>query len=441
MIELSPLTVIIIMLGALILVLVTGLPVVFTMGSIGVILGFLMGGEKLLTSVLITQAFGAMGFYSLTAVPLFVFMAIILQSSGIGEEMFRCLRLWVGRIPGGLAMAVVIVSVFIAALSGMSATGIIILGIVAVPVMLELGYSKEMALGPVMFGGCLASLIPPSIAFIVYGAIAKVSVGQLFIGGIIPGLILASLAIIYIGIRCYFNPSLGPPLPPEERGSWGQKFASTKGLILPILLIFSVLGSIFMGIASATEAAGVGAVGALACAAIKRNLKWQYIKQANLETIKTTSMIIWIFVGAYCFKGILVWAGGTHFITQWVAGLQVPPMALVGLMQVVFIVMGCFMMEVVIQLLTLPIFLPIIEGFGMSRLWFGVLFLTTVQTSYISPPFGFALFFMRSVVPEGITMRDIITSILAFLPIQILAIVLVMFFPQLALWLPSLMSG
>jgi len=440
-IELSAEAVIFVMFGALILILLAGVHVVFTMGGIGVILVLLFWGPQFLPPMLLGNAFLIMTWYTIVAIPLFVFMSVILRNTGIVETLFRSLRLWLAAIPGGLAMAVVVVSVFVAAMSGMTATGVIILGIVALPTMLKFGYSKEMAMGPIMAGSALASLIPPSNTFIVYGAIAEVSVGRLFMGGILPGLVLASLFIIYIGIRCRLNPELGPPLPMEERVGWQEKFLSLRGLILPGALIIAVLGSIFMGVASPTEAAGVGAIGSLACAAVKRNLKWTHVREACIETFKVTGMVAWIMIGAYVFKSVFVLSGGPHYVTEWVAGFNLPPIGIIGLMQLAYVVLGCFVQPFVMLFVSMPVFLPIVDALGFSRLWFGVLFLANTQIADLSPPFGFALFYLRSIVPEGITMRDIIRAVLPFIPLQIIGVALLMFFPQLATWLPNLMFG
>lgn len=441
MIELSSEAVIFLMFGVLVIVLLSGLQVFFTMGGIGVILVLLFWGPKFLPSMLLGNAFLIMTWYTIVAIPLFVFMAVILRNTGVIEDLFRSLRLWLAPIPGGLAMAVVVVSVFVAAMSGMTATGVLILGIIALPVMLKYGYNKEMAMGPIMAGAALASLIPPSNTFIVYGAIAEESVGRLFMGGIVPGLILAGLFIIYIGIRCILNPALGPPLPLEERVGLREKFISLRGLILPGALIMAVLGSIFMGVASPTEAAGVGAIGSLACAAVKRNLRWEHVKEASIETFKVTGMVAWIMIGAYVFKSVFVLSGGPHYVTNWVASFNLPPLGVIGLMQLAYIILGCFVQPFVMLFVSMPVFLPIVDALGLSRLWFGVLFLANTQVADLSPPFGFALFYLRSIVPEGITMRDIVRAVIPFIPLQIIGVVLLMFFPELALWLPNLMLG
>ena len=439
MIHLSPLAATLIMFGSLIVVLATGLHVVFAMGSIAVIIFLLVWGPGVGAGILAANAFGIATSYMLIAVPMFVFMALILRSSGIGEDLFYCIRLWLQRVPGGLAMAVVVVSVFIAAMSGIMATGVLILGIIAVPLMLKYGYSKDIAIGPVLVGGALGELIPPSTLFIVYGALANVSVGHLFMGGVVPGLLLAGLYIVYIGIRCYRNPKLGPPVPPEERVGWQEKFVATRGLVLPVALIGVVLGSIFMGVASPTEASALGAIGALVAAAIKRRLYLRDVKEACITTLQMTAMVIWIMIGAFAFKSVFVLSGGPTFVSEWVTSLKIAPLAIIGIMQVVFFILGCFTMEMVIAMITVPVFLPIVDALGLSRLWFGVLFLCNVQMAFVTPPFGFGLYFMKGVAPKDVSMADIIRSIIPLVPIQAIGVALIMFFPQLSLWLPGLM--
>lgn len=439
--DLGPLAVMLIMFGSLIVLLMSGLPVVFGMGAIGTLLVFVLWGPTVAPFALNANAFAVMSNYSLIAIPFFVFMALILRSSGVAHDLFSSMRLWFDRVPGGMAMAVVAVSVVIAAMSGVIATGIVILGIVAVPEMLRVGYSKEMALGPVMAGGCLAQLIPPSTGFIVYGSLAEVSVGRLFVGGIVPGLLLAGLFMLYIGIRCTLKPELAPAIPKENRGSMREKITSLRSLILPGALIVVVLGSVFFGVAAATEAAALGAGGAIVCAAIRRRLTWTDVREACISTGKVTAMLIWIFFGAYCFKTVFVVAGGPHYVTEWVAGLNIDDTSIIGVMQLIFITMGCFVQEVVIQLISMPVFLPIVDSLELSRLWFGVLFLTTAQLSFLTPPFGFALFYMKSVAPEGVGMSDIVKSVLPYIPLQIIPVILVLLFPVLATWLPGLMIG
>jgi tripartite ATP-independent transporter DctM subunit len=439
MIDLSPVTVLLLMLGGLLFALATGVPVVFALGGVAVIALLLIQGPEGMTFVVVANTYDVMTAYSLICVSLFVLMAMILRYSGIIDDLFVAGRLWLAPIPGGLSMAVVVICVFIGAMSGIIGTGILVLGIVAVPHMLKMGYSKEMAMGPVLAGGALADLIPPSAGFIIYGCLAQVSIGQLFMGGLVPGLLLAGLFMIYVAGRCLFKPELGPPLPREQRVGWRKKFTSLKSLGLPLVIIFACLGTIFLGIASATEASALGAAGALVASAIKRNLRWAVVKEAVVETAKITGMVIWILVSAFCFKSVFILSGGPQTVTGFVATLNLPALAVVGLMMVANLFLGCFLSETTVMLISVPVFLPVVDALEFSRLWFGVCVLVSLQVGALSPPFGFALFYMRSVAPKGITMADIIRSILPFIPIQLVCLTLVLVFPVLATWLPSQM--
>jgi tripartite ATP-independent transporter DctM subunit len=439
MIEPGPITVMLLMFASLLVLLAVGQPVVFAMGSIGVILLFLLWGSKAAPSLLMANAFSVMTWYTIIACPLYVIMAMILQVSGVVDDLFNCIRLWLGRIPGGVALAVIIVCTIAAAMSSATALAILILGSTALPYMLKIGYDKHIAIGSVLAAGSLANLIPPSSSFVIYGGLAEVSVGQMMAGGLLPGLLLAATYLIYVGIRCWRNPKLGPPLPPEERVSWRKKFVSLKAILLPIVVIMSVLGTVFFGIASPTEGAAMGTVGAFVCVFVnKRRLKWAELEWACIRTIKITSMLIWILIGAFCFKSVFVLAEGPYYVAQWVSGLHISGVAIVGLIQISFLILGCFIGETPIMLITLPVYLPIIDAIGLSRIWFGVLFLVNMQLAELTPPFGLGLFYMRSVAPRDISMVDIIRSILPFLPLQLLVLALVLFFPQLALWFPSL---
>ncbi len=441
MIDMSGLTVIIVMFGLLIIVLMCGVPVLFAFGSIGVIVILLLWGTKSIPAAVVYSTFDVMNWYTIVAVPMFVFMAMILQSSGVLDDLFICMRQWLAPIPGGLAIAVIVVSVFIAAMSGTLYTGILTLGITAVPLMLKYGYHKDIAIGPVLAGGCMASLIPPSIDFIIYGALAQQSVGRLFMAGVVPGLTMAALFMTYIAIRCIIRPSHGPILSQEERVGWTKKIVSLRSIFLPSLVIFAVLGSLFFGVTHATEAAGLGALGAMICAAVRRKLSWQSVQQGAVKTLKVSAMCVWLLIGAFCFKNVFVLAGGPQFITDWTMGLNISPLALIAVMQFVVLVLGCFISDVPIMLITLPVFLPIVDILGFSRIWFGVLMFCNFQAAYLTPPFGFGLFLMRSVAPKGITMKDVIRSVLPFIPMQLTVLVVVLFFPQVALWLPGKMVG
>jgi len=440
MFDISPQIIALIMFGSLLLLLALGLPVTFALGGVGVMIIILAWGPEAL-AIAANNAWATMCFYTLVAIPLFFFMAMILQASGIAEDLFRSVRLWFGRVPGGLAIGVVFICTIIAAMTGLAGTGVITMGLLALPIMLKLNYNKTIAIGPVMAGGALGFLIPPSVIFIIYGALCGVSIGRLFLGGLIPGLILSALYILYIGIRCYFQPELGPPLPPEERVGWKEKILSLKSMFLPALLIMAVLGTIFLGICSPTEAAAAGAVGAVACAAIHRRLSWKMIKEAAYSTFRMSGMVMWILIGAYCFKAVFIGVGGPALARDFVTGLDVPPIFIIFLMQVSYMILGCFIEELPILMITMPAYLPIVADLGYDITWFGVLFIVNMQMAFLTPPFGFCLFYMRGVAPPEVTMGDIYRSILPFIPLQLTCVLLLMFFPQLALWLPDLVFG
>jgi len=434
MIEASPLVAVILMFSSLLVMLALGLPVVFALGGAGVMCTLLLWGPQALT-IVVQSAWWVMMWYTIIAVPFFVFMAMILQGSGIINDLFYSIRLWLAGVPGGLAIGVVFICTIVAAMTGISATAIVTMGILALPLMLRLGYDKRIALGPILAGGALGFLIPPSVPFVVYGALVHVSIGRLFIGGIFPGLILSVLYTAYIVIRCSFQPKLAPSLPPEERGTLREKVLSLKSLVLPGALIAIVLGTIFTGIASPTEAAGAGAVGAVISAAIHRKLNRVMFKEALITTFKVSGMIMWIMIGALSYKAVFFGVGGPALVREFLGNLTVAPLVVIFMMQVSYMILGCFLSETPIMMMTLPAYIPVIEMFGYSKVWFGVLFLVNMQMAYLTPPFGFSLFYMKGVAPPEISMADIYRSILPFILLQLVCLLLVMFYPQLALWL------
>ena len=419
---------------------VAGLPVAFTLGGIAMIFGLILWGPKAL-GIVATTAISSVSNFILLAIPLFLFMALVLQSSGLADSMFRAIHVWAGRLRGGLAMGVVIVCTFMAAMVGVIGPGVMTMGTIALPAMLKRGYDKYMSLGVIMAGGALGMLIPPSIDMIVYSSIAKVSLGKMFAGGIIPGLILSTLYIIYIGVRCKLNPAVGPPAPLEERSSWKDKAIALKDVILAFFLIISVLGSIFFGLATPTEAAAIGGVGAILCSIIYRRFSLKVLKDSAMGTMKFWGMVAWMVIGASLFGNIYMFSGGVHLLEGIVETMHLSPWAVIILMQISILLLGCFMDDFVVVLLTTPLYVPMITSLGFDPLWFGVLMMVNLQVAFLTPPYGFALFYMRGVVPKGITMRDIYISILPFIGLQLIGLVLCMVFPQLITWLPGIIMG
>jgi tripartite ATP-independent transporter DctM subunit len=421
---------------SLVVGLLTGLPLVYILGGLAVIFNFILLGPASLF-IISSTAFGVMENFILTSIPLFIFMGILLQHSGIAENMFEMMHKWIGGIRGGLAMGTIIICTFFAAMSGISGAATVTMGVIALPSMMKHNYHKSLAVGSISAGGALGILIPPSVLMIVYGVFAGESIGALFAGGVIPGFLLAFMFIVYIGIRSHFNPSLGPAVPKEERATWGERIVSLKAVILPIVLIFLVLGVIFKGIATPTEAAAIGALGALSCAALSRKLTWKVFKDTSYQTLGLSCMIIWIIIGGSCLTSTYTAIGAVDFISEIVAALPVSKYIILIGMQLSLIFLGMLLDPGGIIMICTPVFVPLIKTLGFDPIWFGVLFIVNMEMSYLTPPFGFNLFYMKSIVPSSITMIDIYKSVIPFVGIQALCLILLILFPELATWLPS----
>ena len=422
-----------------VVILLTGLPLAFATGAVAVFFAVLLFGWPGLT-LIVGRVFTLMGNYVLVSVPLFIFMACVLERAGIAEAIFRAAHVWSGRMPGGLAVAVIISCALMAAMVGVIGAEIVTMGVVALPAMLARGYKKELALGCICAGGGLATLIPPSVVFIMYGLTAGVSIGQLYMAGVIPGLMLAAMYIAYIIVRCRQRPDFAPPASEAELAiPLRAKVALLKELILPGLVAFSVLGSLYLGWATPTEAAGVGVLGAVVAMWWNGKFGWDKLRKAAEDTAKVTVMLYWLFFGSSALIGVYTLAGGTKLIQDALAGLPVGPLGVVILIQIVWIILGCFIDWIGILLLTAPIFVPVVLALGFDPVWMGVLFCMNMQISYISPPFGPAAFYLKGVTPAGITLGDIFGSIWPYMGLQVIALGLVVAFPQIALWLPNTM--
>jgi tripartite ATP-independent transporter DctM subunit len=307
------------------------------------------------------------------------------------------------------------------------------------PQMLKRNYEKKMVMGSIAAGGALGILIPPSVIFILYGTLTGVSIGGLFMGGILPGLVLSALFIIYIAIRCWRNPRLGPPLPAEERANRQEKLSSLKAVALPMVIIILVLGGIYLGVCTPSEAAALGVLGAVISAAVYRKLSWNLIKESVFRTAKLSGMIIWILIGAYCFTAIYQASGAGDLLTRLMMAIPGGRYAILATMQFTFFVLGCILDPAGIIMICTPAFLPIVQMLGFDPLWFGVLFCVNMEMAYLTPPFGFNLFYMKAVAPEGTTMGEIYRSIVPFVVLQAIGLVIVILFPDLALWIPGRM--
>ncbi len=428
----------VLMFGGMLVLLALGLPLAFVTGLIGTVFCvFLFGFDGL--QLIGTRIYSFMGEYALVSVPMFVMMASIMERSGVAKDLFDAMRVWAGRLPGGLAIQTMVAATIMGAMTGIIGGEIVLLGLIALPQMLRLGYDKKLAIGTICAGGALGTMIPPSIVLIIYGLTVNVSIGDLFVANLVPGLILSLIYMGYIFVRCQIDPKLGPAAPDHEhRVPFVRKLALMRGLFLPLLVIGSVLGTIYAGVASVTEAAAMGVVGTMIASAIRGELKWPIIRDSARITLDTCGMLLWLSFGATAMIGVYNLAGGPGFIRDLFAGFNLPPIGTVLVMQAILIVLGCIMDWVGICLLTMPIFVPIIVGLGYDPIWFGVLFCLNMQISYLSPPFGPAAFYLKGVAPEGITLNDIFASVWPFIILQALVLALVLLAPDVALWLPRL---
>jgi tripartite ATP-independent transporter DctM subunit len=422
------------------LLLLSGLPLAFGLGATAVVLAlWRMGPEALF--LLTTTAFSSWTLYTLVALPLFVLMANFLARSGIADDLYEMMYHWLGPLRGGLAMGTVIICALFAAMSGVSAAGTVTMGLVALPSMLRRNYHKDIALGAISAGGSLGILIPPSIIMIVFASLTGASVGKLFMGGVIPGVVIAALFVIYIGIRTLIQPHLGPSIPDEEKISWGQKLKLIRAVIFPVALVVLVLGTIYTGITTPTEASAIGAFGALVCTLVKGRFSWAMFQEATLDAFKLSVMVGWIVLGAKAFSHIYAATGAGNFILGMISGLELSSWLVLLAMQLILFILGMFIDPIGIMMITLPVFLPLSQELGFDLIWFGVLFTVNMELAFISPPFGLNLFYMKGVVPSTIGMGDIYRSVLPFIALEVLGLILIILFPQLVLWLPNAMMG
>jgi len=428
----------VLMIVSMLSLMISGLPIAFVLGSIGIIFAFVLWGPSALDLVYFSTM-DIMQNFLLIAIPLFIFMGLILRDSGIADDLFAAIHKWSGSIKGGLGMGTIVICAIIAAMAGVSGAATMSMGVIALPAMLQRKYDKRIAIGLVQAGGALGFLIPPSVMMIYYAFITGESVGQLFAAGILPGLMLAVMYIVYIGVRCRLRPEMGPSLPLEERAAWKEKLKITRALILPAGLVVLVLGSIFLGVASPTEASAMGAFGALLCAALRRRLTWTLLKNTSLQTVKLAGFNFWMIIGAIVYSKVFTGMGATAMLKSAITGLDVNPWIILIIMQLSFFVLGTFLDDIAIIFICMPIYIPIITALGFDRVWFAILFIVNMQMAYLTPPYGINLFYMRAVVPKEIALGDIYRSVIPFVAIQAAGLAILMLFPDIALFLPKLL--
>lgn len=428
----------VLILGAIVVLLVVGIPLAFTTGALAVGLCLWIYGPQSLL-LIASRTFSFMDSYSLVSVPFFILMASLMERSGIARDLYAALNVWAGRLPGGLAIVTTLVGVVLAATVGVIGGEIVLLGLVALPQLLRLGYDRKLAIGTVCASGSLGTMIPPSIILVFFGITAGVSVADLFLASLMPGLLLATIYILYIALKCLRDPCNGPPPPASELAMpLSDKLRLLKGVALPLLIAFSVLGSIYLGFASVTESAAVGTVGVAIAVWLRGDLSYEIVRDTAMQTMSTCGMVLWLVIGTNSLIGVYTLMGGIDFANGLLTGLPFPPVVVLLIMMAIWIFLGFFLDWIGIMLLTMPIFLPAIQSFGYDPIWFGILFNICMQIAYLSPPFAPAAFYLKGVAPPDMTLDEIFGAMWPFIALQTVGLVLVFLFPKITLWLPSL---
>ncbi len=425
-----------------------GHPLAITLAGVATLFGLIDNGGNVpaLLDLFVNNSWGLFQNYTLVAVPLFIFMAQILDRSKVSEALFDALYIVLGGLRGGLGMAVIVVSTVFAATTGIVGASVVAMGLMAGPALLRRGYDKSLSAGIICSSGTLGILIPPSIMLVVYGGLTgmkETSVGNLFAGAILPGLLLSSMYLLYVGIRCFINPELGPPIPVAERtATLKQKVTMTlTSFVPPFGLILTVMGTILAGVATPTEAAALGCVGAMILAMFSRKFNWEVISLASVSTLRTTAMIMLLFIGGKLFSVVFLSMGGGDAVADMLLGMDVSPYIVLAIMMAVVFIMGMFIDWAAILLVVVPIFTPIAMDLDFNPLWFAMLICVNLQTSFLTPPFGYSLFYFKGVAPPEYTMGHIYKGILPFVAIQVVGLAIMIFFPQIITWLPSVFFG
>jgi tripartite ATP-independent transporter DctM subunit len=438
----------VLMFVTLVVAITLGHPLAVTLAAVATLFGLIENGFNVpaLLDLFVNNSWGIFLNYTLVAVPLFIFMAQILDRSKVSEGLFDALYIVLGGLRGGLGLAVIVVSTVFAATTGIIGASVVAMGLMAGPALLRRGYDRGMSAGIVCSSGTLGILIPPSIMLVVYGGLTglkETSVGNLFAAAILPGLVLSGLYMAYVAIRCTINPKLGPPIPISERtATLRQKFTMTaKNFVPPFGLILVVMGTILAGVATPTEAAALGCVGAMVLAVAYRKLSWEVITQASLSTARTTAMIMALFIGGKLFSVVFLFMGGGDVVADALLGMDVSPYVVLAIMMAVVFFLGMFIDWAAILLVVVPIFTPIAMELDFNPLWFAMLVCVNLQTSFLTPPFGYALFYFKGVAPPEYTMGDIYRGIMPFVAIQLVGLALMVVFPQIVTYLPDVFFG
>ena len=421
-------------------VLTTGLPIAFSIGSIAVIFAIFMWGPARLP-IIAAASFTQMSNVNLAAIPLFVFLGYVFSHSGVGDDLFETVNVWMGHIPGGLLIGCLLISILFGAICGDLAATIFMLGAIALPPMLDRGYNMHLVLGAIGAGGLLGLIIPPSIEIIVYCAVTGQSVGKMYLGCLIPGLMLGGFYMLYVWIRCKLNPKLGPPQGLEI--TWKTRFASLKAVILPLILVIFLMVGIYGGIMSPLEASSVGAIGAIIVAAIYRRLSFKVLVNSMTSTLKIAGFLAWLLMALGCFTAVYEGMGASDLANKLATAMPGGGWMTIALMQLMILGFGMIMDDWAIILIFGPIFSNVVESIGFDTLWYGVLFLINMQLAFLTPPYGFALFFMKAACPPKyqVSIIDCYKGAFPFILLALLAFILVMIFPKIATLIPNMIIG
>ena len=431
------------MFGAMMALLLTGQRVFGVIGAVAVIAALPLWGTGGV-EIAFAQSIKLMKWYPLLTLPMFIFMGYMLSESRIADDLYRMFHVWFGPIPGGLAIGTIGLMVVISAMNGLSVAGMAIGATIALPELLRRGYDKQMITGVVQGGSSLGILIPPSVVLVLYGMIARQPVSQLWLAGVFPGLLMATLFIVYIAVRCHFQPHLGPPLSKEERDSitWPQRLSLLRAGILPFMIFFLMNGLFLLGVTSLVESSAVGALASMAAAIFKGRLTREVFENVVRKTLGISCMFMWIILAALCFGAVFDGLGAVRAIENFFLGqLGLQPWQVLVLMQLSFLLMGTFLDDTAMLVIVAPLYVPLVKVLGFDLVWYGILYTITCQIAYMTPPFGYNLFLMRAMAPPEIRLRDIYLSVIPFVMVMLITLIIVMLFPELSLWLPEQFRG
>ena len=428
----------ILMFSSMVVMLLTGRHIYAVIGGVASIFALLLWGKGGV-GMAFQASFSLLVWYPLLTLPIFIYMGYMFAKSGIADDLYAMIHVWMGPIRGGLAIGTIGLMSIISAINGLSVAGMAVGSTIALPEMLKRKYDKKMLTGVIQAGSSLGILIPPSVVLVLYGMIARQPVGRLWLAGVFPGLLLTVLFILYILVRCFFQPELGPVLPPEERNvPWPEKIKLLRAAIMPLLIIFSMSGLFFMGVTSLVESSAVGATATTIAALIKKRLNREVMVEVLRETLSVSCMFMWVILSALAFGAIFDGLGAVHAIQELFLSYGFGPWGIIIMMQLSFVLMGMFLDDTAMLIIVAPLYVPLVIKLGFDPIWYGVLYTITCQIAYLTPPFGYNLFLMKAMAPKEITLGDIYRSVVPFVAVMLLALIIIMIFPEIAVWLPNL---